>query len=436
VENPKWTADEIERYLLLLAKEAAGSLTHNWSDFIAAVERQGAESAQIAQSWQLMLDLGPTRLGQALLNDTAGRALRRVAPLCAIVPRERREELLRDCAVSGSCAELYSVRWQGNAPDEWFVDAIVAHLLASIDEPARDAFSEFVAACGCTKWIVAADFRIADAKRPNDVFGYTVFPYDAAFDALASEIQSVFPKDLKGTKTITSRMIAYLRSKRRLHLAFVVNRDRKLFKGVDEAREAIDRTIQMMLAYQDVERHRETIGRIRALRQEANSNRFNFRLFQDIILMAAFGAFIAMLLQLEGRAELIGLFPDEDKMTTAYGAMAYATFAIDASSFALRRRVPESQIAYALPGPRADGKKGLYYDELIRIPDYIAGALAGTDLTPLRPTSVSRKCLEIVAGAFVDNPNVAILRVDLPPKGLSASRIVIQSTPPTTTMPN
>jgi hypothetical protein len=348
----------------------------------------------------------------------------------AIVPYERREELLRQATLSGSCGEAYAQRWAGNLGEMNLVDVVVAHLIASTNGDLLDAFTAFVTASGQTKWIITADFVIADDTRPNDVFGFVAIPHDADFDELMREIASVFPKDLKNTKIITPDMIAYLRSKRRFHFAFVVNKDRKIFKNATEARSAIDRTISMMLRYADVELHRESIAKLKALRQRANANNFISKLLAGVILMATFAVFIANLLQTEGRAELIGLFPDRDKMTTAWGTLAYETFAQNASSFALRRNVPESQIALGLPGPRSDGKDGLYFDELIRIPDYVAGAVASTELTPPRPRGVNQKCVDIVAKALVDNDNVAILRLDLPPKTLAANRILLRSTPP------
>lgn len=431
VENPKWTAAEIDRYLFLLAGVAAESLAERWVDFCAAARRQGAEAKEISENWESMLSRGPEQIARALVNTTEGaRALRRIAPMHAVVPRERREELLRSATLSGSCGDVYRERWQSDLAEMNFVDGLVEHLLANVDGELRESFTEFVVASGQVRWIIAGDFVIADHSRPNDVFGFTVTPYDASFEDLETEIKTVFPKDLKETKVITQAMIDYLRSKRRFHFAFVVNKDRRLFKSVGEARTTIDQTIAMMLNYRDVDRHREAIAKIRALRQLANANPFNVKLFQDIILMAAFGGFVATLLQLEGRAELIGLFPDRDKMTTAYGTVAYEAFAADASAFAGRRKVPDAQIALALPGPRAGGSSGLYFDELIRVPDYVAGAIAGTEFKPPRPSSVNQKCVDIVAKALVDNANAAVLKVDLPPRTLLASRIAVQSTPP------
>jgi hypothetical protein len=105
-----------------------------------------------------------------------------------------RQNQLRDAVRTGPLAAAYAVRWSGEPPPpEQFVDMLVEYLFAAIDGAARDAFTAFVTAAGRTKWIIAADFCIADDTRPNDVFAFTVFPYDASLPELMTEIASVFP---------------------------------------------------------------------------------------------------------------------------------------------------------------------------------------------------------------------------------------------------
>lgn len=430
-KKPKWDQREIDRYLLRLAQATINSLQGNWEAVESAAKSQSNESVETAEIWRKLLALGPNNIGQFLLRqDQGGQLLRRVFPFFALAPRKIQEDIVRDTVRTGSLAAIYEERWNGAAPPAQFVDVLVEHLFAALEGAARDAFTAFVTAAGQTKWLIAADFCIADNTRPNDVFAFSVFPYDANFSVLAKEIALVFPKDLKNTPSITDEMIAFLRSRRRFHFVFVVNKNRKILANLDEARAAIERSIAMMSAYNDADQHRGRIADLKRLRQEANANGFNAKILQDIILLATFAGFIATLLHLEGRAEIIGFFPDQDKMTTAYGAIGYPTFAVNASSFALRGRVPEAQIALALPGPRDDGRKGLYYDELIRIPDYIAGGVAGTDLSRPSPASVSQKSADIVGKALIDTTNTALLRVDIQPLPLSARQVMIQSAPP------
>ncbi|HTV93374.1 MAG TPA: hypothetical protein VMG98_11730, partial [Verrucomicrobiae bacterium] len=160
-------------------------------------------------------------------------------------------------------------------------------------------------------------------------------------------------------------------------------------------------------------------------RQVASSNSFNYRLLQDIALTSAFAGFISLLIQLEGRGLVISLMPDRDKITEAYGAWAYLAFAINASSFALRHRVPEAQLMLGLPGPRTDGKSGMYYDELVRVPDYIAGAIASTDFSAKQTKSLREKHDRIVVESFADNPSFMLFNVALQPDPIDANRIVL-----------
>jgi hypothetical protein len=434
IEKAVWDTAAIDAYLMRLAQAVQGRLSKQWDALKAAGERQSAYDAQHAEAWRHILGAKPEQIEAALLRqDQPARTLRAVFPFCAVLSRETRDEELRASALASPVGAAYAPRWKDAPPAGGFVDMIVEHVLSAFDygQPSLyQNFAEFVAASGQTKWLLSADFCLHDDTRPNDVFAFTVFPYDADFEAINAEIMAVFPRDAKSTRDITPDMIAFLRSHRRFHFAFVVNRDRLFLPDVESARQAIDVTIDIMSRYKDVEDQRDAIARLRALRQEANANSFNYLLAQDMILMAAFGGIIALLLELEGRAEHVAFFPDRDDMTTAYKAIAYFLMAHNASSFALRRKVPEAQMALALPGPRDDGRRGIYADELVRIPDYIAAAVSGTELAQLNPASVSQKAADLVGKAFVDSSNISIMRVDLSPLALAARRIMIQSTPP------
>jgi hypothetical protein len=302
-------------------------------------------------------------------------------------------------------------------------------LVESASPVTREAFSDFVTSVIGTRWYIASDFCLHDDTRPNDVFAYSVFAHDAHFVERAREIQSIFPRDLKKTNSVSGEMMDYLRFGRRFHFAFIVNKDRRLFADAVGARAAIDESLAMMRNYKDADAHEDLIGAMALLRQEANANSFNYGLLQDMVLASTFAGVVALLLQLEGRAELIGWFPDRDKMTTAYKAIAYILFAKNASAFALRRKVPEAKIFLALPGPGDDGRPGIYFDELVRIPDYVAGAVASTTFDGRHPLSLKEKHSDIVAKALADNERFALFDLSLPPHPLQVRRITLRTDP-------
>ncbi len=434
VPKAVWNAAAIDAYLMRLAYAVQGQLGAYWSDICAAADRLSAGDAERRSIWDSILRASPQYVESVLISgDPVARPLRAIFPFFAIFPRDVREAHLRATVLAGPLRDIYVPRWADDAPPGGFVDNLVEHVLAALNTGTptmRQNFTEFVVRGAEAKWLISADFCLHDETRPNDVFAFTVFPSDRDFVTMQTEIAAVFPKDAKRVRNITPQMIAFLRSPRRFHFAFVVNRDRQFIPDVATARQAIDTTISMYENMKDAADQQGTIERTRRLRQLANANSFNCNLFQDMILLAAFGGIVATLLQLEGRAELIAFMPDRDDMTTSYGAIAYPTFADNAHAFSQRRKVPAAKIALGIPGPRNDGRKGTYLDEVIRIPDYIASGVSGTDLSQLRPISLHQKAADLVGKAFIDSSNVAVIGVNASMTNMSANRLIISSSPP------
>ena len=67
---------------------------------------------------------------------------------------------------------------------------------------------------------------------------------------------------------------------------------------------------------------------------------------------------------------------------------------------------------------------------MIRIPDYIASGVSGTDLSQLRPISLHQKAADLVGKAFIDSSNVAVIGVNASMTNMSANRLIISSSPP------
>jgi hypothetical protein len=125
-------------------------------------------------------------------------------------------------------------------------------------------------------------------------------------------------------------------------------------------------------------------------------------------------AFCAILLTQERKIDAVGWYPDRDNITIAYDRIAEWMFSVNFSAFRQRHRIDErgTKTLIGRPEPDAVNPRQSWYDELIRIPDFIAGPLAAWDyrnnLVPVR-----RKYAEILQGIVADNPYVMnLLLVD------------------------
>jgi hypothetical protein len=75
-----------------------------------------------------------------------------------------------------------------------------------------------------------------------------------------------------------------------------------------------------------------------------------------------------------------------------------------------------------IPNPDPLKPKQTWYDELVRIPDFLAGPLAGWDLMNNLVTG-RQKYLEILQGVVADNPYVTTFILKGEEKGIGVSRL-------------
>jgi len=116
-------------------------------------------------------------------------------------------------------------------------------------------------------------------------------------------------------------------------------------------------------------------------------------------------AFCAVVLAQERKIETVAWFPDRDNITTSYERIAEIMFELNSSAFCQRHNIDASAIKTIIghPEPDAANPKQSWYDELVRIPDFVAGPLARWRYKKNLATD-RQKYLEILQGAVADNP--------------------------------
>jgi len=309
-------------------------------------------------------------------------------------------------------------------------DNIFQVVLDALGQRTEANFRKFVNDSAVTKWFIAGDFVIGADDRPNDSFAFTIFPYNAELAHIQAEIDQAGASDLKKVKSVRDRMLNYLRSPKRFTFCFVVNKDRKWFADVEETRRSLDETLVMMRRWQDAGRRTNVIKQFERLREEARANSFNARLLGDMVLTNALAAVVACLLLKHGTTEKIGWFPDRDKMTSAYGAIANEMFSVNVSAICQANQLDESkfQMAIGTPDSSAPAKTGTWYDSLIRIPDHIAGTAAAWNIDINQLPAAQPKFGQIAREVFADNPNILMLRLRIG-STLNCSYVRISRTP-------
>jgi hypothetical protein len=118
-----------------------------------------------------------------------------------------------------------------------------------------------------------------------------------------------------------------------------------------------------------------------------------------MMIATVLAAFCAIILAQSRKIESVGWFPDRDNITTSYERIAEHMFAVNFSAFSARHNIDERAIKTIVGRPEPDpaNPKQSWYDELVRIPDFLAGPLAAwnykENLVPER-----QKYVEILQG--------------------------------------
>jgi hypothetical protein len=312
---------------------------------------------------------------------------------------------------------------------------ILKALFETFDMSARADFQNFLMRnAGITKWMISSDYALHDPNRPNHVFAFSVLPYNDHFDALKQEINAALPKDLKKTSVISDEACQLLCDPSRYHFAFVLKAPPKVFnngdksKSIDIARKSIDCTIKEMCATGGP---KESIEILQGLRRAAAANGFNVKLLSDIFMLSHLYSFVTLALARDNAANIIGWMSDRDKMTEAYDGALWVIANENVRGLAAHFDVaiPEGSPYISLPTPvepanaeHADGDGGhpgkpapvksiMWFDEFIRLPDYLAGVLAAWDFSVNGLPLGQPKYLNLAQKVIASAENMAVITV-------------------------
>lgn len=312
------------------------------------------------------------------------------------------------------------------------VDTVFSILDSSFATGAEVYFRQFVRRFPTVKWMIGADFVVNEPTAAHDAFAFTVYPHHTDFIAVQAEIERLFPRDIKNTRSITEDMLTYLREPKRFHFCFLAQKNRHDRDNVEQARITIDRAITTIRGLETrgvvggEERRMAYLKSFERLRQEATAKKFNYRLLSDIGLVSMLAAAIMFWIVRHGEVELFGVFPDRDKMTLGYNSLFNDLAFINFSGLCRHAGISEDRLIL-MPDSGLLKGQDLFYDPLVRIPDYVAGALARFDYQARFVTSDHKKHGDLVEKFVSDNTHLAIIQLTETIAGLSAANISLWS---------
>ncbi|MES1979818.1 MAG: hypothetical protein V4451_17395 [Pseudomonadota bacterium] len=296
------------------------------------------------------------------------------------------------------------------------------------------------------RWNISADYCIGDPGRPNDVYAFTLTPCKRDFSELSSRIAAALPTDLKRCSEISKSATDFLKKPQFFHIAFIFDEKAHVFDngpGGPTPNEVVrEFTSYLVGQFRHFERGADAIRRMEQLATEAKRKSFNRKLFQQIYLLSVFFAFCSLVIARERRVEHAWL-SDQDNMTTGFDQIVWnlALETLNGIGRARKIKAPASPII-CVPTPIAEleqilknppeqpimrwpesaTKPFMWFDEFIRLPDYVAGAVSAYDLKTTDVVGGSQKHIALAQDFLASTRNLAALRVQMK-DGLQFSRI-------------
>lgn len=278
------------------------------------------------------------------------------------------------------------------------------------------------------QWTVASDYCIGDVNKPNDVFSFVIIAPHDTVDNICEYIAGAAPKDLKNTKDIPLGLVQYLTCAVPVtfSISFVLKREEGLLRTLLDVENMLDfvpaaiayleRRLEQYPAERTVEVHEETVKRFKAFGRELASKNLNAKIARQMHLAAAASATVFNSLNFARQPKAIRWISDRDALVARHDAvvydLTYVYYMLQAEEYAMGefeagRPVSTTLADLGFEIPEQTGKHR--YDEMIRLPDYLAGTLADLNSETM---AMSRDKFDVVLNrVFVNSKTNWVLQL-------------------------
>lgn len=246
-------------------------------------------------------------------------------------------------------------------------------------------------------------------------------PHDKA-ENICEYIAGAAPKDLKNTSKVPLGLVQYLTCEVPVtfSVSFVMKREATLLRDylsveamgalVTGAISFMEGRLSLYQDARDIGFHLDAIKRLKVFERDLGHKGVNAKLARQIHLVAAMVATLCNMLNQAVSARAIRWISDRDALFERHDAvvsdLAYVYYLIQAIEFATpeQREAQNLGASLATLGFEIPEKTGKHrFDELVRLPDYLAGTLADLDSETM---TVSKEKFGVVLNSvFINSQN-------------------------------
>lgn len=297
----------------------------------------------------------------------------------------------------------------------------------------KDFNDWFQAIPNSAAWYIVSDYSLGNPNKQNDAFAFAILLNHDTVANISKYISEVAPRDLKSSRSPSAGLTSYLTCPVSFSLNFVVERQSQYLRDyileeetrvfLADARELSmhwSKNVPANSAY-----WKAVEGRLEQMELEMRRRSRPQSLIRRIMLTAVFGATTLMLIHRQKLPQAIRWISDRDAIFDRHDGLAFdlafILFTLMRSQEDLQQQSDHPMITFGLPG--MDGEH--MYDELIRLPDYLAGTLADIKLPQMMFSH--RKFPPVFNSVFVNSPNNAVIELLGEGKRITSRRIAFRS---------
>ena len=283
----------------------------------------------------------------------------------------------------------------------------------------------------CKKWNIFSDY--AFKGKENDTITFSIVPYIFEFDEFKKVMNEFAPTDLKHARRVNGKFLGFLRNMPIMHISIVLSKKRKLDFS-NEKKFLLHKTKAMIAQLihwcettpEAKDTYVKQIKNFQSLEVELNKNSPNLSVIRDIEIIATLVSYLICEMSMVKELEIVGWFSDRDTILSymkgrienpiVFDLISIYTFGLSEKQGIAKR----PSLAFGIP----EESGVMWYDELNRLPDYIAGAIADYNIE--NNTVSKQKIQDIIEGAIATNANILCYKLNLLKSGSSVSRISIE----------
>ena len=277
-------------------------------------------------------------------------------------------------------------------------------------------------------WIILSDYYFGDDKA-NKVITFTSLPYLGGLPQLQSIVRALAPRDIKHTRSIDGRFIEFLRQLPSLNISFIFEQDKYFaWTSSGEFQDYMAEFCETLSAYVAFWRRNtmnhsrlDALSRNILYAQELLRQKKKIKILSEAFVISLLGGYVSSILCRETALTRLCWLSDRDRTNELGGNFIRDLFQVTLIDIVKRN------ISFSFTTANSNSEE--WYEDLIRIPDFITGAIASFDFDNIGKHTAKPAGLSLIGAYLANNKSDCFnYRFHINDDGLKIQRMMITTT--------